>query len=123
MGGTFFRKNNLEDKITDSQLLDSVPNKTLNLKEYYAEIGNELRRDFYDSEFGKKWNSLYERLNINEYIDIIGIDDLYSTIGRWGNKILGEIDWQQFMEYGATPLVSAGAFTAGSLLCYVTNLK
>ena len=51
MGDTFFRKNNLEDKITNSNLPDSVPNETINLEKYYAELGKEMRRDFYDSEF------------------------------------------------------------------------
>ncbi len=127
MGGTFFRKANLEERlnetVTDVPLTDSVPNETPTLKEIYIEIGKDMRSDFYASDFGKKWNNLYERLDLNEYLDLISVDNLYSALNNWGNKILGELDWQQFMEYGATPIASASAFTAGSLLCYVTNLK
>jgi hypothetical protein len=127
MSGTFFRKDNLEDRLNetvmDTQLPNLVSNEAPTLKEFYIEIGKDIHSDFYASAFGKKWNNLYERLNIDEYIDLIGIDNMYSKIGVWGNKILGEFDWQQFTEYGATPLASMGAFTVGSLLCYVTNLK
>jgi len=129
VGGTFFGQTDLEDRlnetVTEPSLPESIPlepQEPPTLKEHYIEIGKEIRQDFYDSDFGQACNELYDKLDIQERLDLLSSSlggELWSLLKDY----FSGIDFQQIITKYNDPILSMGAFAGGSIFCYVTNIK
>lgn len=124
MGGTFFSRDSLEDKldetVTEAPLPDSVPverPESPTLEDYYIEIGKELRQDFYDSKIGSTLSDLYFKYDIDDFLESIGYLDLQNLALDWLQDNISEIF------YYSMNLSPMGALVAGGAICYATNLK